>query len=256
MSELLDLLGARSGIVCAVGAGGKKTTLYHLATLHPGRVGLTSTVPMTHFPSWLGAHEIVAGPGEIIDAVAEAAAQHRLVAFTHPDAKKARYGGLEARLISEIRRAANFDLLLVKADGARMRWIKAPEDDEPLIPEGTTTVVPVVSAKAIGRPLSEEVAHRPQRIEAVAGPSLGAPIEPQHVARLLASENGALKDVGDARVVPVINMVDDDDLEHRAVHAARLALDLTDRFDHIVLTSARQPNRLVRVLTHQDRSRS
>ncbi|KPK59780.1 MAG: hypothetical protein AMS21_09755 [Gemmatimonas sp. SG8_38_2] len=255
MEELLDLLGARSGTVCAVGAGGKKTTLYHLAALSPGRVGLTSTVPMAHFPSWLGAHEVVAGPGEVIDAVAEAAVRHRLVAFSHPDVKKARYGGIEARLISEIRTAANFDLLLVKADGARMRWIKAPEDDEPLIPEGTTTVIPVVSAKAIGQPLSEEVAHRPQRIEAVAGARLGAPIEPQHVARLLASESGALKDVGDAKVVPVINMVDDDELEELAVEAARLALDLSDRFDRIVLTTSLQPGRLLRVLTRQDRSR-
>ena len=40
MSDLLDVLEARAGIVCAVGAGGKKTTLYRLADLHPGRVGL------------------------------------------------------------------------------------------------------------------------------------------------------------------------------------------------------------------------
>ena len=41
--SLLDLLGARSGIVCAVGAGGKKTVLQHLAAAHPGRVAMTAT---------------------------------------------------------------------------------------------------------------------------------------------------------------------------------------------------------------------
>ncbi len=40
-ASLLDLLDARAGIVCAVGAGGKKSLLRHLATAHPGRVAIT-----------------------------------------------------------------------------------------------------------------------------------------------------------------------------------------------------------------------
>ena len=44
-ARLLDLLAARTGLVCAVGAGGKKSTLYRLAEAHrlagTGRVGLT-----------------------------------------------------------------------------------------------------------------------------------------------------------------------------------------------------------------------
>ena len=32
--RLLDLLAARHGLVCAVGAGGKKTTLYRLVEAH------------------------------------------------------------------------------------------------------------------------------------------------------------------------------------------------------------------------------
>ena len=48
-SALLDLLDASTGVVCAVGAGGKKTLLNHLATTHPGRVALTTTVFMTCF---------------------------------------------------------------------------------------------------------------------------------------------------------------------------------------------------------------
>jgi probable selenium-dependent hydroxylase accessory protein YqeC len=249
MSDLLDLLAARSGTVCAVGAGGKKTTLHYLASLHPGRVGLTSTVPMAHFPSTLGAHEVIADPDGIVEAVARSASTHRLVAFAHPDVKKARYGGLAPNLIAEIQAAARFDVVLVKCDGARMRWIKAPEGDEPLLPEGATTVVPVVSAKAIGKPLSEEIAHRPHRVEDVTGARIGEPLTPSHVAHLLTHEQGALKGTGSATVVPVINMVDDSELEAAALETARCALDLTGRFDRVVLMSHLSPDRLVSVVT-------
>jgi probable selenium-dependent hydroxylase accessory protein YqeC len=249
MNELIDLLAARSGLVCAVGAGGKKTTLYHLAVFHPGRVGLTSTVPMAHFPSTLAAHEVIAEAGEIVPAVVVAAASHRLVAFAHPEVRKGRYGGLASDLIAEIQRAAHFEVLLVKGDGARMRRIKAPEASEPLIPEGTTTVIPIVSARAISQPLTEEVAHRLSRVQAITGAEYGEPITPTHVARLLAHEQGALKGTGVATVVPVINMVDDPEHEALALDAATTALQLSDRFDRVVLTSHRQTNRLVNVVT-------
>ena len=49
-ARLLDLLAARHGLVAAVGAGGKKSTLYRLAEAHrlvgSARVGLTCTVSM------------------------------------------------------------------------------------------------------------------------------------------------------------------------------------------------------------------
>ncbi len=248
MDALIDLLDARSGIVCAVGAGGKKTTLYHLAGLHPGRVGITSTVPIAHFPPTLPAYTVIADAEILVKAVQEAGTRHRRVAFARPEVKRARYGGLAGELISEIYEAAGFDCLLVKADGARMRWVKAPEVAEPLIPPGAVTVLPLVSARAIGEPLTEEIAHRPARVEAITGARLGETLSATHVARLLASPDGALKNTERANVVPVINMVDNGSLRSVAERAAREALDLTDRFDRVVLTSATLGDPLVRVV--------
>ncbi len=248
MTQLIDLLGAGSGLVCAVGAGGKKTTLYHLASFHPGRVGLTSTVPHSPFPRSLPGPIVVAEEGEIAAQVIDAARKNRLVAFALPLVKKARYGGLGLDLVDEIRRRAAFDVLMVKADGARMRWIKAPNEEEPVIPHGTTTVIPVVSARVFGAPLGEETAHRPERVAAVTGARPGEPITPTHVGRLLASPDAALRGSGEATVVPVINMVDNDARRAAALEAARVALQLTDRFDRVVLTSHRRDDPLVDVV--------
>ena len=60
MNDLLDVLEAREGIVCAIGAGGKKSTLYALARHHPGKVAITATVYNTFFPADLDAVEVIA----------------------------------------------------------------------------------------------------------------------------------------------------------------------------------------------------
>ncbi len=249
MSSLLDVLAARSGIVCAVGAGGKKTTLGHLAATHPGRVGLTTTVPHAPFSAALDARVVIAEPEAIVDAVVEAAARARRVAFALPPVKKARYGGLPPELIAEIEQAAGFDVVYVKGDGARMRWAKAPAGDEPVVPPEARTVLPVVSVRAIGAPLSDRAVHRPERFAEVTGARPGEPITAEHVGRLLADERGSLRNAGDATVVPVINMVDDADRERAALEAARIALALTDRFDRVALTSSVRPDRQVRIVT-------
>ena len=90
-----------------------------------------------------------------------------------------------------------------------------------MLPPGAATVLPLVSAKIFGQPLCEAVAHRPERVAAVTGAEPGEPLTPEHVARLLTSEHGALRGVGRATVVPIINMVDDQAKRAAAREAAR-----------------------------------
>src|SRR5690606_11567868 len=86
-----------------------------------------------------------------------------------------------------------------------------------------------------GRCLGDGIAHRPQQVAAVVGADLATPLSAVHLARLLSSVDGALKGVGAATVVPLINMVDDAALHEQARTAARLALASTARFDRVVL---------------------
>ncbi|MCI0400507.1 MAG: putative selenium-dependent hydroxylase accessory protein YqeC [Gammaproteobacteria bacterium] len=248
-TDLLDALHAHRGLVCLVGAGGKKTTLYRLASAHPGRVGITATVYIPPFPKTLGALKIIRNPADLLNAVVEAAAFGPPVAFARPAEKRARLAGVDPAQVAQIHRAAGFDVTFIKADGARGRWIKAPNQDEPQIPLGATTVIAVVSARAIGEPLTERIAHRVDRIAAVTGGLPGEPVTAEHVARLFAGNEGALKDVGDALVVPLINMVDDAKKEAIAEKAAEQALALSQRFDRVVLASMTSTQPLVRIVS-------
>ncbi len=245
---LLDALEARRGLVCFVGAGGKKTTFYRLAADHPGRVGITATVHIPFFPRSLDAHPLIAEEEALLPALRAESGRHRKMIFARPSEKHGRFAGVATALVSVVHAEAGFDVTLVKADGARSRWIKAPNDAEPRIPSDADTVICVASARAIGQPLSDRIAHRVERIEALSGARAGEPIDAMHVARLISSEQGGLRGVGSARVIPVINMVDDEERRRLAMQAAEYLLDASERFDRVVLTSMRHDPPVVDVL--------
>lgn len=243
-SELLSALGATAGIVCLVGAGGKKTTMYALARTHPGRVLLSSTSHMYPYD-----------PEQVdtIVALADAPAplpdfsEHRVVAIAGTTDTPKRLGGLPAERIREVYTNGGFDVCIIKADGARARWIKSPGPHEPIIPPFADTVIPIVSAQVIGRPLDDRIAHRPQRLTELLGIEPGETITAAHIGALLSHPGGSLKGTGTASVVPLINMVDDDEILELARAAARSALARNERLSRIVLASMKHA-RLVEIV--------
>src|SRR5690606_17891875 len=141
-----------------------------------------------------------------------------------------------------------FDLTLVKADGARMRRIKCPAEHEPSLPPGTSTTLLILSALALGRPLSDKIAHRPERVAAVTGRALGEPITAADLAAIFSRPQGLLQGTEGSRVIPVLNMVDTPELEQAGREVARLTLEASSRFDRFVMTSNRRDGFLVQVL--------
>ena len=244
MTALIDALGAREGVVCTVGAGGKKSVLYQLVREHSERVALTATVHATEFPADLGLQQIIDDDVNLQRRVG-AADRTRSLAYACPSDKPGRHAGASPETIRAIHDGGGFAATYVKADGARMRWIKAPSPDEPILVPGADLVIPVVSARAIGEPLSERVAHRVERVAAAAGVAPGEALTPEAVGRLLASEQGSLQFTAGARVAPVINMVDNEEQEKMARAAASAAIAMTSRFDRVVLCCLRRSERPV-----------
>lgn len=248
--SLLDLLDARSGIVCAVGAGGKKSLLQWLATHHPGRVALTASVFTTYFQERLGLEVVVDADERLLPRIRELGT-HRSVAYACPTDTVGRRAGVSPGTIERIHRECGFDASFVKADGARMRLVKAPDVDEPVIPPACASVVTIISARAIGQTLSPAVAHRMDRCATVAGMQSGKTVTPSQLGRLIASPEGLLKDTEGRRVSPVINMVDDEILETGACEAAEVALALSDRFDRVILTRLNRVEQPVVGIVHR-----
>ena len=236
--SLVDRLGARRGLICAVGAGGKKTLLYAIAAAHPGRIALSTTVHTTYPPEGLGFEKFVAPDETLIERAGELAGLRRVALFG-TEGKPGRHGGLEPETIARLHEAGGFDVTLVKADGARMRWIKAPREHEPVLPPGTTRVIGVMSSRAIGQPLTDRIAHRVELISEVTGCGPGEIFSPEHMGRLIASPSGLRSGTEGLAFTPVINAVDDPEREAVAREAAGYALGFDAGLGRVILASMR-----------------
>jgi probable selenium-dependent hydroxylase accessory protein YqeC len=221
--NLIESLSADAPLVCVVGAGGKKTTLYALAN-RLDRAVVTATVRIPIFDEQVAAVRVTRDP---VDALRDN--DEWPLGLVPERERDDRYLGYDRETVTAIRATPGHGPVLVKADGARTRLLKAPDEREPQIPATADTVIPVASARVVGKPLAGEHVHRPERVSELTGLDLGDPIGPEDVAAVLASRQGGRKRVPpSATVVPLINMVDDDGL---AETGRRIAEAIHDRAD-------------------------
>ena len=179
------------------GRAARRACCRHLALAHPGRVALTATVFTTYFQESIG-FAVAIDEDERLPAAVARLDPTMSVAYACPGDKPGRRAGASAATVEQIHREGAFAATYVKADGARMRLIKAPAADEPALPACCTTVVPILSVLAVGEPLTARIAHRVEHIASVAGLRENEVIAPVHLGRLLASPDGSLKSIGDA----------------------------------------------------------
>ena len=197
LCDLIDL--PTYPLITIVGAGGKTTTMYALASelAQRGKRVITTTTTQIFYPE-PGETDalIVAADTPILLQNIRAAWQHQqriTVAGTFLRTDK--LAGLQPEQPYELLMKSGADAVIVEADGARHRMIKAPAEHEPVIPLQTNVALLMISAEAFNQPLSAEIAHRPEHIARVTGISQGDILSPAVIARLITSEQGALKHI-------------------------------------------------------------
>lgn len=211
-------------LVSVVGAGGKKTTLYALAA-RLERAIVTSTVRIPIFDPHVTS---VIETRDPLPALSKIDADDFPVGIVPDQERSNRYLGYSPETVSEIGRAHDGPVL-VKADGARTRGLKAPNAREPQIPSGSDVVIPIASAHVVGRPLTDDWVHRPELVAELTALSPGDAITTQAVATVLASPDGGLKNVPtEATPIPMISQVDTADDEAAAREIGDRILEMAD----------------------------
>lgn len=239
--DVVSALDADTGITCAVGAGGKKTTLFTLAE-RLQRAVVTATVRIPVFDNRVATVHRTDDPVAAVRGAAE------WPIGVVPEREGDRYLGYDPTTVDALAARSDVEAVLVKADGARTRWLKAPNEREPRIPETTDTVVPIASARVVGEPLTDTHVHRPDRVGSITGLAAGDRIEAEDVAAVLASDRGGLASVpSGATVVPLINMADDAALEAVARDVAAAIHELVD-VPRVVLASMADEDPVVAVV--------
>lgn len=191
MSGLLAAVGAGKGdVVAVVGAGGKTTLVYGLAS-EAREAGLTVLVTTTTHMGTLPA--ATTGPvlidGEGMGAgLSEALRVHGRVTLLGRRIREDKLQGIAPERVDELARRA--DLVLVEADGARARSLKVPADHEPVVPRSTTLMVVLAALDVLGHPLDERRVHRLERVVAAIGRPAGSIVDEDVVVAALAWPDG------------------------------------------------------------------
>jgi probable selenium-dependent hydroxylase accessory protein YqeC len=239
--NIVEALRAGDGTTCVVGAGGKKTTLYSLAS-RIDRAVVTATVRIPIFDAHVADVVVTEDPANALHE-----ADRWPLGLVPEREREDRYRGYDPDAVGAIDDEGVADAVLVKADGARTREFKAPDEREPRICTSADTVVPVASAHVVGKPLTDEYVHRPERVAAITGRDEGDEIRPVDVAAVLASDDGGLKGVPEgATAIPLINKVDDGELASVASDIAEQVLARSD-VSRVVLARMLEPDPLVAV---------
>ncbi len=197
LSDLIDL--PTSPLVAIIGAGGKTATMYTLARelAHRGKRVITTTTTQIFYPEPDETDKLIIASDThiLLNAIEEAWQQYQRVTIAGAILRNEKLAGLDPEQPYELLVKSGADAVIVEADGARHRMIKAPAEYEPVIPLQTNVALLVMSAEAINQPLSDKIAHRPERIAKVTGINMGDVLSPAVIARLMTSEQGALKHV-------------------------------------------------------------
>ncbi|MGA9533118.1 MAG: selenium cofactor biosynthesis protein YqeC [Anaerolineales bacterium] len=193
-------------LVAFTGAGGKSAVLRRLAQELPVSLLTTSTHLGRDQDSLASQHLVVHAHDELAAIPARLAAAGSLLVTGELDEVEGKWQGLPVEWIDELQAltVGSDAAILVEADGARGRLIKAPAGHEPAIPSRTNLVVPIVGLGALGQPLSDQVGHRVERLESVTGLRRGSPIGLEQVAKLLTSPQGSLQGVPPSAEVRVL----------------------------------------------------
>jgi molybdenum cofactor cytidylyltransferase len=237
---LADSLGVQTGeMVSLIGAGGKTTALFRLAKElreNGGKILLTTTTKIFK-PNKPHVERLF-----LVQDVNALIAESRNI--VRPVIVGAGYGvddegkllGLPAAWLDEIKESAEFDTILVEADGAASRLFKVPSELEPVVPKLSSRVIWSMAIKIIGKPLDAAFVHRAARAVALLDVSPGTIVTQDHILKLLAHHEGCLKSIpAAARKVALINQADSPEEIDAAEKLGRALLPLG--FERVAIAS-------------------
>jgi molybdenum cofactor cytidylyltransferase len=238
--KLAKTLNLSSGdSVAFAGAGGKTSAMIALARELDPPVVLTTT---THLGVWQAdfadIHLVVTKPEEILPGLLK---EKKIILVTGLAGDDDRLRGLSGESLEKLQLLCKQSKvhLLIEADGAKQRPLKAPAYYEPVIPTGVDRIVVLAGLTALGKPMDETVIHRPEKFSEVTGLRENEIINPENLVTLLGSDKGGLKGVpDDSKKVLFLNQADDQVLQSKGGWIARRLL---DKYDRVLLGSLEHP---------------
>lgn len=237
LQEALRL--GRDEMVALIGAGGKTTTLFRLASelrAAGGKILVTTTTKIfkpakPHIDRLFLVEDVNALLSEFapVPAPVTIGAGYRI-------SDEGKLLGLPSEWLDRLHGSGQFDAILVEADGAASRGFKIPSETEPVVPESSSIVVWTMAIKVLDKPWDANFVHRVERALALLEVKPNSRITQNQIVQLASHPLGCLKGVpAHCRKIALINQADTEAELEQAKELGRLLAPLG--FDRVVISS-------------------
>ena len=200
-------------MISLVGAGGKTTLMFCLAKelVLQGKKVITTTTTKILEPSSEETSRLVVDSDEkrVQRLVALHLDRDRHLTIARERLGSGKLQGVSPEVVANFWESMGADTVIVEADGAAGRPVKAPREHEPVIPSNTTLVIALLGLDGIGQPLNDENAFQPELISRMTGVRVGEKMTAPLLAILMTHREGIFKGApAGSRVVSFINKID------------------------------------------------
>jgi probable selenium-dependent hydroxylase accessory protein YqeC len=237
--QLLGLNPFSRQIISFVGAGGKTTALFSLASelREQGKAVLVTTTTAIFVPGREPADDLVVQP-ELSDRnQMPFMGKPAVTVWGSVETKEGKLMGVSREALSVVVNSGWFDVILIEADGSRQKPVKAPAIHEPVIPDETNIVVGVVGLSAVGKPADLEYIHRLPLFCGITGAEPGRQIMPDYLAALIMHPQGLFKGTqGMTEKILLLNQADNLSSRHAAESIVLKVMAGTSKIDRVLIT--------------------
>jgi probable selenium-dependent hydroxylase accessory protein YqeC len=209
--ESLDLRPRE--VISLVGAGGKTAFMFRLAKelLLVGKKVVTTTTTKILEPSSEETPCLFVHSDE--EKLKQMALQHidqfRHITLARERLESRKLEGISPELVGFLCNTPGIDIMIIEADGAAGRPVKAPREWEPVIPPSSTLVIGILGVDGVGKELNEENLFQAERISQLTGIPVGERMTCEGMAILMVHTQGIFKGTPhSSRRVAFINKVD------------------------------------------------
>ncbi|MCF8130937.1 MAG: putative selenium-dependent hydroxylase accessory protein YqeC [Deltaproteobacteria bacterium] len=237
--------------VAVVGGGGKSTLCFALAeALHlaGARVisSTTTKVRQEEANAFPRLTLCVSGRPDV-NALKKGLDENGIVFVGREFLQNGKVEGISSTVADEFFRMPAVDYVIVEADGAAGRPVKAPAAHEPVIPQSVTLVIALMGLTALGKPLGPEVVFRPALFGRLTGLSEGDSLTPEGLSKAFDGKAGLFKNTpASARRVVFLNQLDTLP-DHGAAHDLAGQVILKHPFVNLVVLGSFRNNEFITI---------
>ena len=252
---LSESLGLKTReVISLTGAGGKTTLMFRLAKelLLKGKKVVTTTTTKILEPA---SGETVSlfinlAEQELKQYVHKHLDQYKHITIARERLESGKLKGVSSDLVNDFWSSNEIDYIIIEADGAAGRPVKAPREGEPVIPSSTTLVVAILGVDGVEREVNEENVFQVERVSKLTRIPIGKKMTDEAMAILMTHPEGIFKGTpSSSRVIAFLNKVD---IPNGVVKAKGIARKIIERkhlqIERVVLGQLRNEPPVVEVI--------